>query len=182
MAMNWVDYLLVGIIILSALVSLIRGFVREFISLLSWIIAIWAALTYCHAFAASMPEMISNETARISIAFAILFLGILLCGALIGYLVAHLVEKTRLTLMNRLLGVVFGLARGALVIAIAILICELTPAPQYNAYKQSVLIPKFTPITTWIHGFLPDYVNKHFPSQVQNVQDGVNQAQGAVTN
>ncbi len=173
-AMNWLDVIILVIIALSTVISFIRGFAREAVSLVSWIVAIWLALVYYKPLAAALPSFISHDELRSIIAFAILFVGILIIGALIGYMVAHFVEKTKLTMMNRLLGVVFGIARGVLLVALAILLGKLTPAPQYDAWKDSVLIPGFKPVTTWIQGFLPDYINKHFEDASKAAQNTAN--------
>lgn len=178
---NWVDVIIVLILVISTLISFIRGFTREALSLVAWIVAIWVALSYCHALADKLPGSISQDELRVVIAFAAIFIVVLLLGALASYLISHLVEKTRLTLMNRLLGLLFGAARGVLLIAIAILAAQLTPIPDYSAWKKSELIPEFTPVTKWIQSFLPDYVNKHFPQQTKAVQDGINSTTKAVT-
>lgn len=180
LSLNWVDVIIILLIAISTFISFIRGFTREALSLIAWVVAIWIALLYCHQMAAKLPSSISHAELRVVLGFSILFVGILLVGALISYLVSHLVEKTRLTLMNRLLGIVFGAARGALLIAVAILASKLTPLPQYTAWKDSVLIPEFTPVTVWIQGFLPDYINQHFPDQTKAVKETISNTSDTV--
>jgi len=160
---NWVDFIIIAVILISTMISLVRGFTKEVLSLAAWIVAIWLALHFCQALAPSMPTFIAKQSVRVSVAFGLIFVGTLLVGALISYLVAHLVEKTKLTLMNRFLGIVFGAGRGVLLIALVILISSLTPVDEYHAWKDSVLIPEFDPVTSWIQGFLPEYVNKYLP-------------------
>ena len=93
--MSWLDLLILGIIALSALISLIRGFVKESISLISWIIAGVLAFRYFSPMSELLEPYVSAPTIRSITAFAILFVSTLVVGAIINFIMSQLVSKNR---------------------------------------------------------------------------------------
>ena len=154
--MIWVDYVIIGIVALSAVISLVRGFVREAISLATWVAAFWIALVFFRDLAVHLEPWVEVETVRLGAAFAILLLFSLLVGGLLGYLMGQLVDKTGLTGTDRLIGVFFGLARGALLVAILVLLAGLTPFPDEPWWQSSRLIPHFQQLALWLQSLLPN--------------------------
>lgn len=154
-SLNWADYIIIGIISFSILISIIRGFVREAMSLATWIIAIWVGITFSSLVAAPLKAYITTDVLRSSIAFFILFAITLIIGTMISFLVTQVIRKTGLSGTDRILGIVFGMARGGLVVAMVILVATLTSAPQDTWWQHSALIPHFKPMAAWLHGFFP---------------------------
>jgi membrane protein required for colicin V production len=153
--MIWVDYVIVGIVGLSAVISLVRGFVREAISLVTWIAAFWIALLFFRDLAVHLEPWIEVQSLRLGAAFAILLLLSLLLGGVLGYLMGQLVDKTGLSGTDRLIGVLFGLARGAVLVAILVLLAGLTPFPDDPWWQSSRLIPYFQQLAVWLQSLLP---------------------------
>jgi membrane protein required for colicin V production len=153
--MSWVDYGIVGIIGLSALISLMRGFVREALSLAGWILALWVALTFTRELAERLPLSVSVPSVRLAAAFLALFLAALLLTALVNFLAVQLVEKTGLSGTDRMLGVLFGVARGVVIVAILVLLAGFTALPRDPWWGGSLLLPEFQQLALWIRGFLP---------------------------
>jgi membrane protein required for colicin V production len=153
--MIWLDYAVLGIIAVSAVISLMRGFVREALSLLTWIAAVWVSLVFAQPLAGFMEPLISAPSVRIVVAFAVLFLATLLLGALINHLVMQLVRRTGLTGTDRMIGVVFGAARGVAIVVVLVLLSGLTPVPQDPWWRESLLIGHFEDAAIWLGGFLP---------------------------
>jgi membrane protein required for colicin V production len=161
--LNWNDYSIIAILVLSVIISLIRGFVREVISLLTWIAAFWVAFHFSSAFTPVVAKYISTKSIQTPVAFAILFIATLIAGAIFNYVVGLFVDKTGLSGTDRMLGMVFGVARGVLLIAALLLAGSLlTKMPEMSWWKESRLIPHFKAIESWIHGFLPESFNKQF--------------------
>ncbi len=152
---NWADYAIIGVMAFSVLISIVRGFVREALSLTTWIIAIWVGATYSSLLSPMLAPYIHSTMVRGVVAFFILFAGTLIIGTMASFLITQIVHKTGLTGTDRMLGIVFGLARGALVVAILLLIGSLTTMPQSPWWKGSVLIPHFKPMAVWLQGFFP---------------------------
>jgi membrane protein required for colicin V production len=153
--MIWVDYVIVGIVGLSAVISLVRGFVREAISLVTWIAAFWIALLFFRDLAVHLEPWIELQSLRLGAAFAILLLLSLLLGGVLGFLMGQLVDKTGLSGTDRMIGVFFGLARGAVLVAILVLLAGLTPFPDDPWWQSSQLIPHFQKLAVWLQSLLP---------------------------
>ena len=153
--MTWVDYAILAVIALSAIISIIRGFVREALSLAGWILAFWVALTFTRDLAAHLEGQISIPSARLAVAFFVLFFVTLLLTALVNYLAVQLVDKTGLSGTDRMLGVIFGVARGGVIVAILVLLAGLTALPQDPWWREAILLRHFQDLALWIRGFLP---------------------------
>lgn len=162
LAPNTADYVIIGMIVFSVLVSTMRGFVREALSLVAWIVSFWVAVTFYHPLADQLKPYISNASIQTGAAFLILLVGTLILGAIVNFVLSQFIEKTGLTGTDRMIGVIFGFARGVLLIAVLLLFGRLTPMPQDTWWQTSVLIPRFTPIEVWLRTLLPDSVNSHF--------------------
>lgn len=158
---NWADIIIVGIVGLSVVISLVRGFVREALSLVTWVAAFWIAFTFADVLASLLINTIHTASLRTMVSFGALFLATLLLGALINYLIAQLVDSTGLSGTDRLLGVIFGLARGVLLVTVLIMMSRLTPLPDQAWWKTSLLIPQFHAIEIWLHSLLPQSVTQH---------------------
>lgn len=159
--MIWVDYVILGIVGLSALISLVRGFVREALSLVIWIAAFWIAWTFFRELAVLL-DWLSVPSVRLGISFAILFIVTLIVGALVSFLVGQLVEKTGLSGTDRLIGVLFGATRGALLVAVLVLLAGLTPFPDDPWWQESHLIGYFQELAVWLKTLLPPDIGDKF--------------------
>ena len=156
--MIWADYAILAIIGLSALISIWRGLIREVLSLLAWILAILVAVTFMRPLADQLTPYISVPSARLIIAFMALFIATLLCGAIINFTIAKLVMSSGLSGTDRVLGIVFGVARGVLVVAVMVHMAGLTPLPQDPWWEQSVLLGRFEAMLLWLRSHLPPEV------------------------
>ena len=135
--MIWIDYSIIGIILISAVIGLFRGFIKESFSLAIWAVAIWIGLTFSRSFSVFI-DFIKSPSARIIVAFVILFIITLILGALISYLLGELVKKTGLSGSDRFAGMIFGIARGLIVVSIIVMLAGLTPLPEDPWWKESV--------------------------------------------
>lgn len=159
--MIWIDYVILGVIGLSTIISLVRGFVREALSLVVWVFAFWVAWTFFRELAVHLG-VFSVPSVRLGVAFAILFIATLIVGALVNYLIGQLVDKTGLSGTDRLIGMLFGAARGALLIAVLVLLAGLTPFPEDPWWQESRLLGHFQELATWLKGLLPEDIGERF--------------------
>lgn len=160
--MIWVDFLILGVVVLSALISLMRGFVREAVSLAGWVLAFWLALNFADPFSVLLTPLISAPMVAFIVAFAILFLVTVILTAVVSYLAAQLVNKTGLSGTDRMVGVLFGAARGVLLVAGIVLLAGLTPLPQEPSWNASLLLGHFQDIALWMRGFMPPEIAENF--------------------
>lgn len=154
--MNWADWAILGIIAVSTAVSLLRGFVREALSLATWILAFVVARLYHGQMASLLSEVIETPSIRLLAGFVILFVASLIVGSLLSSLIAALVKVTGLTGTDRVLGMVFGLFRGVLLVVVAMAILRLTPVVSDPWWKESLLIPHFEKIERWSRSVFGD--------------------------
>ena len=149
MPFTWVDWAIIAIIAISSLISLKRGFVKEALSLVTWIIAGMVAWMFGGALSQHLTDFIEMPSARVIAGCAILFVATLLVGALVNFLIGELVRVTGLSGTDRFLGMVFGGARGALLVVVLTGLLSLAPVQQDPWWQQSSLLPHFLMVADW---------------------------------
>ena len=158
--LNWVDYTLIGVLTLSMIMGLVRGFVREAMSLLTWIAAISIGIIYCES-VSEWFSAISMSGVRLLLAFVLLVLSILIIGGIISHFIGKLIKVTGFSFTDRLVGTLFGLGRGAAIIAVIVLVVNSSIVSQQPVWQTSVLAPEFKPAALWVKGKLPEHlINK----------------------
>jgi len=148
-SLNVFDWILVAIIGISSVFGLLRGFVKELLSLASWVAAFFVARLFSLKLSSFMVDWIDNPQFRLIAAFAILFAATLVVGALINNVFSRLVSATGLTGTDRLFGMVFGLVRGGLLVAVMVSLLSLTPVSNDQWWKNSLIIPQFEVVDEW---------------------------------
>jgi membrane protein required for colicin V production len=167
--LNAVDGLVLLIFGLSIIFGLMRGFVKEAISLASWIAAAIVASTFASPLArhfsgvstaaqttvgSAMSLGNSVSLMTLAICFVVLFIGTLFIGSIIGYILSGAVSMTGLGFLNRILGAAFGFARGYLMVIIFMFVAELTPMGSQQAWAQSTFVQQFQPTVVWFAGLV----------------------------
>jgi membrane protein required for colicin V production len=153
--MNWADILILGIIGISALISLFRGFVREALSLSGLAIAVWISVTFYSPVAELLTGYLSVPTARRVLAFIGLFVITLIAAGLINHLIGKLVEKAGLSGTDRMLGVIFGALRGMVIVGLFVGLAGMTEVPRDPWWNESVFMPHFQALVEIGVGLLP---------------------------
>lgn len=141
---NWADWAIIAILSLSCAISLVRGFVKEALSVAIWIIAFGVASWFSPKLAPLLAVYIDAISLRQMVAFASLFVATLLVGGAVNYLLSTLIKATGLSGTDRLLGVLFGAIRGFVIImAIVLYLPKMVPVDQDLWWSESRLIPHF---------------------------------------
>ena len=149
--LNWVDWFIIVVLALSTLLSLWRGFAREAISLAGWVAAFLVANIFVDQFASVLATWINNITGRYVAAYALLFVGTLMLAGVLGMLAAQLMKLTGLSILDRVLGTVFGFARGViLVLVLAFVLRQLVPPKDLLWLHQSQLMPHLDMLLQWV--------------------------------
>lgn len=152
--MVWIDYAILAVIGISTLISLVRGFVKEAISLVVWFSAFFIASTF-YSNLASLLTNISDQFLRNAAAVSILFISTLILGALVNYIISQLVDKTGLSGTDRVLGLAFGALRGTLVVSAMLFVMDaFSSAANTDWWQASQLIPEFTLVVEWFFEYL----------------------------
>lgn len=148
--------------LISALIGLSRGFVKEALSLGTWVVSIWVAVRFSQASSVFLIDYIEAPSVRIAAAFVALLLITLIIGALISYLVSQLIDKTGLSGTDRFAGLLFGITRGVVVMAVLVLFAGLTPLPQDPWWVESALIGPFQELSVWLREQIPEGISEYF--------------------
>ncbi len=153
--LNEVDAAILIITVLSSLFGLWRGLIKEVLSLLTWIAALLVARVYSETLAGFLVNMIDSSSVRYVTAFALIFIVIMMLGTLLNHLMSKLLTVTGLKLADRLLGGVFGIARGAIIVLVIIFITGVFVS-ETEQWQQSTLIPYGLSAIEWSRIFIGD--------------------------
>ncbi|QNK01837.1 CvpA family protein [Dyella telluris] len=159
--MNWADYIILAVLGLSVLIGLWRGLISEVLALGIWIAAFWVAWTFGPGVATGLEHHIELPSARLFVAYGACFVAVLILGALVRFLVSRLVEGTGLSGTDRLLGMVFGFARGVLLVTLGVFLLGFTAFTRDPWWHDSVLMPQFKGVAAWLGERVPDNV-RHY--------------------
>ncbi|MFC4527490.1 CvpA family protein [Dyella halodurans] len=159
--MNWADYIILAVVGLSVLIGLWRGLISEVLGLVVWALAFWVAWMFGPAVAGYFEHSIQLPSARMLVGYGICFLVVLIAGALLRFLVSKLVEGTGLSGTDRLLGMLFGFARGVLLVTLAVFLLGFTAVIRDPWWNDSVLLPQFKGVAAWLGEQVPDSVRHH---------------------
>lgn len=156
--MSGLDWFIVALVGLSTLVGLARGMVRELLALGGWALAIVLALHFAAPLGAWLPIEPLGELARTLVAALLIVMASLLAAALVGALLRSLMVAAKLSGEDRLLGGVFGLVRGVVVIAALVFFAGLGSAPSQTWWRESLLLPQVAAGLEWLRPHLPDSI------------------------
>ena len=152
----WADWIIIGIISISTIVSLVRGFVKEALSLLSWVIAFIIARSFYTHLATLFEDFIGTPSLRLLAAFVLLFVVALIVGSLVNHLISAIVKSTGLSGTDRILGMVFGMIRGLILVVVIIALARLTPVKEDPWWSDAVLVKHFERIESWSRSVFGD--------------------------
>ena len=156
-----VDWVLLGVVVLSALMGAMRGIVVEVLSLVVWIAAFWLAFSYGAAISELFATQVHDAAARLLVAYALVFIAALIIGSLVTWLIGKLVRSIGLGGIDRLFGMLFGVVRGFALACVLVLLLGLTGLPQELSWHASPLVPQFQRGAEWMKGWLPASAAQH---------------------
>jgi membrane protein required for colicin V production len=155
------DYLVLFVLGCSILISTLRGLVKEILSLLGWIVAFVVANAYGASLATLLPDAVPGQTVRLMLAFVILFIGVRLLMGLLTKALEAVITASGLTLADRGLGSLFGLARGIVIVLTAVILCGMTSIPQQAFWQHALLSPIAESGARTVKPFLPAAYAQH---------------------
>ena len=152
------DYLVLVILGCSTLISVLRGLVKEAISLVSWVLALVAANALGSQLAPLLPAIIPGELVRVFVAFVVVFIVTLLVLSLVGKAIAQLIKSVGLSAADRGLGAVFGLLRGVCIVWTLAILAGMTALPQQAVWREAYLSPYVEMSLRWVKPWLPELI------------------------
>ena len=164
-AFTAVDWVIIVVLAVSTLLSLWRGFVREALSLAGWVAAFLVANLFVDQMASLLAGTIDNITGRYVAAYAILFVATLIMATFATYVAGQLVKATGLSVLDRVLGTVFGFARGIIIILVCVFVLrQLVPPPDLLWLGQSALMPHVDMLGQWARQLFDQTNSGQWPS------------------
>jgi membrane protein required for colicin V production len=139
--MNWLDYAVLGVFLVSIAVGAWRGLVREVLSILGWVIAFLAANLLAGPLGPVMPAALQSAELRLAAAYILIFMLALVVTSLLGLLLSKVVQSVGLGGVDRMLGAGFGAGRGLLIVLAAALVAGLTSVPRQAYWRDSTSGP-----------------------------------------
>lgn len=159
--MNFADYIVIGILALSVLMGLWRGFVAEVLALVCWVVAFWVAWTVGPVLAERLSGAISVPSVRVLLGYALCFVAVLVIGAIVAFIMRKLIDGSGLSGSDRLLGMVFGLVRGAALVTLLVFLVGFTPFSRDPWWQESRLLPGFSGAAAWLGERVPAEVARY---------------------
>jgi membrane protein required for colicin V production len=153
------DYILLAVILGSAVVGAFRGFLREVISVISWVLAIWLAWMLAPALAPKLGGALRDPVYGLWAARGLIFLLVVIAGYCVGAVVNHLVRLSMFSGLDRLLGFLLGVARGLVVIAVGIILGQAAQLDGEAWWQKSRLTAAMQPLA----GMLRALAGEHMP-------------------
>jgi len=152
--MNPADYVIVAALGISLVLGMVRGFMREAIGLLAWLGGVWLAWRYSALVAPFLGGSLGDEPQRTWVARAIIVLLVLLFAWLVAAILSYFIHQSGLSvLLDRLLGGLFGVLRGAVLVSLVVMLAQVVQLDQVNWWKKSRLIPHAVTVSQWISAF-----------------------------
>lgn len=155
------DYAVLVIVGISILISLMRGAVREILSLLGWVLAFYVARTYAIQVVPLLPYDIPSERLKMLAAFIIVFLAVLLITSLISIALSGLLKEIGLGWLNRLLGGVFGFFRGLLIVTVLMILAGMTQLPKDERWTNAMFSAPLEALVKTVLVWLPKSITQH---------------------
>ena len=135
------DWAVIGTVVLSMLLAYVRGFTRELIALLAWVLGFFAALAFSPIVGAWLPEFGGTPVLRYIVAFVALMILAIVLGALVAWPLSTVIRKSGLGFVDRFLGALFGVVRGGVVVLAFVLVAGLTTLPRQDWWQNAALAP-----------------------------------------
>lgn len=148
---NWFDYVLSVIVFLSFIIGIKRGFLREIISIFTWIAAFAVSMLFTNKLAIYSSAFIKSEFFANIVSFFVLFIATLIVGSIFNAIITRLAQKSGLTFGDRFFGAIFGCIRGILVILLVVFVISVTNFQGSNWYQKSQLTYWLQGISSWVH-------------------------------
>lgn len=153
--MTSIDYCIVAVALVSVLVGVLRGFTREVLSLLTWILAFAIAALFGDRFAALLESRVADPSLRDGVACGLVFFAALIVGAVITHFATQAVRESRFSAFDRTLGAGVGVLRAVIVVVVFVLVAGRLGAAEDAWWRQSSIVPRFVELAQGFETLVP---------------------------
>jgi len=165
--MTTVDYILAAAVLLSILFGVVRGFLRESVALLGWLVGLWLAWRYAHLLEPYLGGALAGTELQPWAARVIVLMAVVIASWLLGSMLSWLVQRSGLTLgVDRLLGGVFGLVRGVVIVGFGVMLGQAARLESEPWWGKSMLMPVGEEMAGVLRGYVEtgrEYVQESSP-------------------
>src|ERR1700759_1404383 len=152
--MNVTDYLVIAAVLISAIIGAMRGFLREAVALVAWLLALFIAWHFSDLVEPHLGGLLAGSSVKPWAARVIIVLLILLLGAAVGSLLSHFVRLSIFSGMDRFLGLIFGLLRGVVLLGVFVILGQLLRVDDERWWTRSLLIPYGESVANRLRGMV----------------------------
>lgn len=155
------DYIILAIFLLSAVVGIVRGFLQEICSLVTWVLAIWLGWQFGASLVPYLGGVLAPEPYGLWAGRAIVFVVVLVAGAVVGFAINHFIRMSLFSGLDRMLGLLLGLLRGVVILGFAVILAQAAQLDDESWWQRSKLVPVVKPVATLLRAV----VGEHAPDQ-----------------
>jgi membrane protein required for colicin V production len=162
-----VDYIILAILLISAIMGLVRGLLRESIAVITWFLAIVLAWSFASSLEPHLGGVLVGSPLRIWAARVIIFVGVLLLGGAIAVVLGHYVRVSMFAAMDKFLGFVFGLVRGVVIVGAFTIAVQALRMDEDSSWQRSRLMPYAIGVADALRGIVGENLErleKHLPT------------------
>lgn len=152
--MTGADVLILVVVLASTIYGLVRGFVREAVSLVFWIVAIWAAWKFGPLVEPHLGGLLADPAVAPWVGRLVVMIVVLIVGMIVGMLLGHFTTGVGLGPLDRVLGLLFGLVRGTLLVGLMVIGAELLHLNHEPWWTQSKLVPYGETVGDWLRAMV----------------------------
>ena len=155
--MATIDFLISGVLVISLFFGTWRGFVKEVISILAWVSSFFISITFVSELSEILLKSLGTHFFSFPLSFFLLFIGTMLFFSLVSFLMSEVLRASGLKGFDKLLGALFGLAKGATIVAVACVVSRFLVPQTYSIwYEGSIFMPHFVQIFDFVWGLFWD--------------------------
>lgn len=156
--MSGFDWIIAAVFLVSILVGLMRGFVKESLSIISWIMSVWLAFTFCTEAGEFLSQYIDipNQKFRTWAGFAFIFISSLFVFAIISFVITKFFVRGPVKGTDRILGIGFGAFRGAAIVVAVLIVARGFGLETSDWWQKSKQLPRFVPLVDYVEALFPE--------------------------
>ncbi|MEO6079251.1 MAG: CvpA family protein [Steroidobacteraceae bacterium] len=152
------DYIILAIVLISAIAGLIQGFLREVCSLITWVLGVWIAWRFGPLLAPHLGGALSNAPYGMWAGRAIVFIAVLVIGAILGATLNYFVRLSMFRGLDRFLGFLLGLVRGVVIVGVAVILAQTVRLDGEAWWKKSRLMPLLEPVASVLRSIAGEHL------------------------
>jgi membrane protein required for colicin V production len=164
-----VDYIILAILVISSIMGLVRGLLREAIAVITWFLAIVLSWSFASSLEPLMGGILVDSPMRIWAARTVIFVGVLLLGGAVSVVLGHYIRVSMFAGMDKFLGFVFGIIRGVVIVGAFTIAVQALRMDEDPRWKNSRLMPYAIGVADALRGIVGEQLERIDPDKKPSV-------------